>query len=198
MVLLAKKDSVDQLIQIIHEQNSWYIGVIGITIALFGIAFGITQWFLSSQQAKKIKMEARDEIRREYHLDEMVKDISDLKKDLFKLRSVFEKDKFERETSLESLIFEKIDLFVTVSSDAARATISNSIMNYLDEFRLFNIDDYIKDKMFDMFNHKIESVLSNNELNDYSQQMLNASKNVINKMQIELRKKSKSNTGSEK
>lgn len=66
-------------------------------------------------------------------------------------------------------------------------------MNYLEEFRVFNIDDYIKNKMFDMFNHEIENTLLNNELNDYSKQLLRASQNIINKMQMEIKKKAKDN-----
>ena len=66
-------------------------------------------------------------------------------------------------------------------------------MNYLEEFRVFNIDDYINNKMFDMFNHEIENTLLNNELNDYSKQLLRASQNIINKMQMEIKKKAKDN-----
>lgn len=124
LMLLAKKDEIDQLIQIIDSQNANYLTIIGLTIALFGIIFGIVQWRLSTQQIKRIKMEAQEGIRKEYHLDGMLKDISDFEDNLSELKSNFEKDKFERETSLETIIFEKIDLFTTVSSDSARANIS--------------------------------------------------------------------------
>lgn len=64
-MFLAKKDSIEQLIQIVHEQNAWYIGVIGITIALFGLLFGVFQWKYSNKQLEKVKEDTKTDIAKE-------------------------------------------------------------------------------------------------------------------------------------
>lgn len=72
-MFLAKKDSIEQLIQIIHEQNGWYIGVIGITIALFGLLFGIFQWKYSNKQLEKVKEDTKIDIAKEQNFVEKEK-----------------------------------------------------------------------------------------------------------------------------
>lgn len=61
-MLLAKKDSIQQLIDIIDSQNHWYVGVI---VALVGAFIGF-QWYLNNKQADKIKKDIENDLAKRY------------------------------------------------------------------------------------------------------------------------------------
>lgn len=69
MMFLAKINETEQLIDLIHEQNSNYIGIMlwifGVMVTVFVAFFGV-QWYLNTKQVKTIKRETEQEILEKY------------------------------------------------------------------------------------------------------------------------------------
>ncbi|HIW89797.1 MAG TPA: hypothetical protein H9869_08015 [Candidatus Ligilactobacillus excrementipullorum] len=90
-MMITKKDSIQQLINIIDNQNSWYVGVmlalVGAIIALV-IAFIGFQWYLSSKQAQKIENKTLNKVEQMY-VKKLEKELLDQKESNIKQMKLF-------------------------------------------------------------------------------------------------------------
>lgn len=69
---MNKKESIDQLIQIIHNQNSWYIGLLGVLLAVITIFltfYSFQQKRISDEQVEKFN----NEIKKAWEINEDLK-----------------------------------------------------------------------------------------------------------------------------
>lgn len=68
-MFLAKINETEQLIDLIHEQNSNYIGIMlwifGFMVTVFVTFFGV-QWYLNTKQVKTIKKETEQQLLKTY------------------------------------------------------------------------------------------------------------------------------------
>lgn len=59
---MSQKENIDQLIQIIHNQNAWYIGLLSVLIAIIAIFltfYSFQQKRISDEQVKKFNVEIK-------------------------------------------------------------------------------------------------------------------------------------------
>lgn len=188
-MFLAKINGTEQLINLVNDQSNKYITIIGLVLAIFAFF----QWRFSDKQLKNVKSEVKEELRKEYSLNDLNSRFTNIEKEVSNIEKNLVNDVIDNMTNLTVMIFNKLDLLIMVNNSLGKNSTMNDIINNLESLRLLKIKNSLKISNFYSIKKEMEKRTVDDQTDENDKKSINSLINIVNSMITELETKDKYN-----